>query len=184
MKKITIFCDYCGKEISRAYTLLPARKNEEDGCWAKKPDYEPYDMCGPCLDSMLRNIAPKPFEKKEKAAAGADPEELRDSDAASKQQEEQEETKEPVKDLQEPVKERQQAPEQDAASKQQAQAKKPAARKVDHGRIVALYKANRSIKWIADDCKCSEQTVVNHLTLEGIYKTKEERRKEKQEESE
>ena len=44
--------------------------------------------------------------------------------------------------------------------------------KIDHGRIVALYTANppRSIKWIADDVGCSVQTVINHLTKEGIYK--------------
>lgn len=41
----------------------------------------------------------------------------------------------------------------------------------DHGRIVALYTANppRSVKWIADDMKISQQTVINHLKKEGIY---------------
>ena len=59
-------------------------------------------------------------------------------------------------------------------------------KKVDHGRIVALYTANppRSIEWIADDCKCSQQTVINHLKQEGIYKTLQERRDGKQEEEE
>ena len=44
-------------------------------------------------------------------------------------------------------------------------------KKVDHDRIVALYKANppRSVAWIADDVGCSPQTVINHLTKEGIY---------------
>ena len=44
-------------------------------------------------------------------------------------------------------------------------------KKVDHDRIVALYKANppRSVAWIADDVGCSTQTVINHLTKEGIY---------------
>ncbi len=66
--------------------------------------------------------------------------------------------------------------QQDAAEKQQAPTSK-----VDHGRIVALYTANppRSIKWIADDCKCTEQTVINHLVKEGLYKTQKERRAEK-----
>lgn len=45
--------------------------------------------------------------------------------------------------------------------------------RVDHGRIVALYTANRTPRWtvaeIADDVKCSPQTVINHLTKEGIY---------------
>lgn len=39
-------------------------------------------------------------------------------------------------------------------------------KKIDHGRIVALSKAGRSIKWIADDIGCSEQTVRNHLAME------------------
>ena len=45
-------------------------------------------------------------------------------------------------------------------------------KKIDHGRIVALYTADppRSLKWIADDVGCSVQTVINHLTREGIYK--------------
>lgn len=44
-------------------------------------------------------------------------------------------------------------------------------KKVDHDRIVALYRANppRSVAWIADDVGCSTQTVINHLTKEGIY---------------
>ena len=44
-------------------------------------------------------------------------------------------------------------------------------KKVDHGRIVPLYKANppRSVAWIADDVGCSTQTVINHLIKEGIY---------------
>ena len=44
-------------------------------------------------------------------------------------------------------------------------------KKVDHDRIVALYRANppRSVAWIADDVGCSAQTVINHLTKEGIY---------------
>lgn len=44
-------------------------------------------------------------------------------------------------------------------------------KKVDHDRIVALYRANppRSVAWIADDVGCSTQTVINHLIKEGIY---------------
>lgn len=45
-------------------------------------------------------------------------------------------------------------------------------KKVDHDRIVALYRANppRSVAWIADDVGCSAQTVINHLKKEGLYK--------------
>ena len=44
--------------------------------------------------------------------------------------------------------------------------------RVDHDRIVALYKANppRSVAWIAGDVGCSAQTVINHLKKEGLYK--------------
>lgn len=38
--------------------------------------------------------------------------------------------------------------------------------KVDHGRIVALYKAGWTIPRIADDVGCSQQTVYNHLQKE------------------
>ncbi len=45
-------------------------------------------------------------------------------------------------------------------------------KKVDHGRIVALYTARDpwSIEDIADDVKCTPQTVINHLKKEGLYK--------------
>lgn len=38
--------------------------------------------------------------------------------------------------------------------------------KVDHGRIMALHAAGWPIKEIAADCKCSEQTVRNHIMKE------------------
>lgn len=48
-------------------------------------------------------------------------------------------------------------------------------KRIDHGRIVALYTANppRSVPWIADDMGISKQTVINHLKHEGIYNAKE-----------
>lgn len=48
---------------------------------------------------------------------------------------------------------------------------------IDHGRIVALYTANppRSVAWIADDMGISPQTVINHLTKEGVYKKRGEK---------
>ena len=58
-------------------------------------------------------------------------------------------------------------PKQEEAPKPE----KKRGKQIDHGRIVAEYKAGRSIGWIADDVGCSEQTVVNHLIREGIYKT-------------
>jgi len=41
---------------------------------------------------------------------------------------------------------------------------------IDHGKIVACYKAGRTVAWIADETGCSHQTVINHLKKEGIYK--------------
>lgn len=49
-----------------------------------------------------------------------------------------------------------------------AEPKKEKKEPVDHGRIVALYKAGRSMEWIADDVGCSAQTVANHLKKEGL----------------
>lgn len=51
---------------------------------------------------------------------------------------------------------------------QKAEPKKEKKEPVDHGRIVALYKAGRSMEWIADDVGCSAQTVANHLKKEGL----------------
>lgn len=44
--------------------------------------------------------------------------------------------------------------------------------KIDDGKIRALYEGNRSVAWIADDMGIAPQTVINHLTKMGIYKSK------------
>ena len=46
---------------------------------------------------------------------------------------------------------------------------KPRGSNIDHGKIVACYKGNRSVAWIADEMKIAPQTVINHLKAEGIY---------------
>lgn len=63
--------------------------------------------------------------------------------------------------------EKQEEPEPEEEPEEKPKEKK----KVDHDRIVALYQANppRSVAWIADDIGCNTQTVINHLTKEGIY---------------
>ena len=43
---------------------------------------------------------------------------------------------------------------------------------IDHGKIVACYKGGRSVSWIADEMKIAPQTVINHLSKEGIYSPK------------
>ena len=55
---------------------------------------------------------------------------------------------------------------------EEAEVKTPSGKLIDHGRIVALYKANppRTVKWIAEDMGITQQTVINHLKKEGIYK--------------
>lgn len=120
--------------------------------------------------AMYENLGYAPEDLLRKADPVADPEE----GAATEQQAEEPEQKE-------------EKPEQQAEIPEQKEKKTSAPKKkVEHGRIVALYTANppRSIRWIADDCKCSEQTVINHLKQEGIYKTLQERREENQEEDE
>lgn len=163
MQKLITICDYCGKEIEKIYTLLPVRLSEEEGAYKMKPDYEPFDMCLDCIKANLIMIKPGPLPRKE-AAAVADPEQ---QEAEPEQKEEKPE---------------QQAEETEQNVKKTSDPKK----KVDHGRIVALYTANppRSIEWIADDCRCSQQTVINHLKKAGLYKTLQEQKEETQEEEE
>ena len=50
---------------------------------------------------------------------------------------------------------------------------KPDPVRIDHGKIVALYKAKWSIKNISDEVGCSQQTVINHLKKEGVYNVQE-----------
>lgn len=45
--------------------------------------------------------------------------------------------------------------------------------RIDHGKIVALYKAKWSIKKISDEIGCSQQTVINHLKKAGVYNVQE-----------
>lgn len=180
MKKLITICDYCGKEIEKIYTLLPVRISEDEGSYKMKPDYEPYDMCLDCIKANLMMIKPGPLQKKQQAA-GADPEEAEatapvPAELEAQQEQQAEEQATPDAD-----------PEQQAEETEQKVKKTSAPKKkVDHGRIVALYTANppRSIEWIADDCRCSQQTVINHLKKEGLYKTLQEQKEEKQEEEE
>lgn len=180
MQKLITICDYCGKEIEKIYTLLPVRLSEEEGAYKMKPDYEPFDMCLDCIKANLIMIKPGPLPRKE-AAAVADPEE--DEAPAPVPEEPEAQTEQQEEGPASPEAD----PEQQAEEPEQ-KAKKTSApkKKVDHGRIVALYTANppRSIEWIADDCRCSQQTVINHLKKAGLYKTLQEQKEETQEEEE
>lgn len=51
-----------------------------------------------------------------------------------------------------------------------AAAASTATKKVDHGKICALYKANWSIKAIADELNCNQATVRYWLKKEGLIK--------------
>lgn len=175
MKKTIIICDKCGKELTELYTILAVRQ-KEDGGWAADPDTSKRpDLCKDCVKLFQDFVSPQALQRgkhtEQQEADQPDPEE----DSAP-----------PSADGQGTIKEQHDAAkeQQDTAKEKQAPEKKKAAapaRQVDHGRIVALYTANppRSIKWIADDCKCSEQTVINHLVKEGLYKTLKERREER-----
>lgn len=63
-------------------------------------------------------------------------------------------------------------PEEEEVKEEPEEEPATSKKKVDHGRIVALYTARDpwSIKDIADDVGCSFQTVINHLKKEGLYK--------------
>ena len=50
-----------------------------------------------------------------------------------------------------------------------------AKKSIDDGKIRALYEGGWIVSAIADEMKLAPQTVVNHLTKMGIYKTKAER---------
>ncbi len=39
-------------------------------------------------------------------------------------------------------------------------------KKLDHGKIIACWKAGRSVAWIADEMNCSDQAVRNHIAME------------------
>ena len=45
---------------------------------------------------------------------------------------------------------------------------------IDHGKIVALYKAGWKIPQIADELGCSQQTVYNHLAKEAQEESEDE----------
>lgn len=159
MRKIIYVCDKCHREIEgEPFTLLAVRQTPEGGYTADPDKKKRPDLCHGCMKLFQDFISPEAlarrFEEEQQEKA---PEE----DAALEQQEPAEEPQE-----QEPA-------EEDAAKMQQEPKKKPV-NEVDHGRIVALYMAKppRSIKWIAEDCKCSQQTVINHLVKEGLYKVK------------
>ena len=156
MKKIITICDYCEKVIeTRPKFIQTGTEVDEDAYTQDEKDFR-LDLCDDCFGAISSVLSTLILERrKDKEQSAPDQE---DEGAALEQQ--------------------------DAAEKQQAPEKKKAAapaRQVDHGRIVALYTANppRSIKWIADDCKCSEQTVINHLKKEGLYKTLQEQKEEK-----
>ena len=141
MKKIITYCDYCGTQIEgESRFLLSGLEIDQESYHHDDLDFR-YDICETCFKSIRDLISTAPLQKRSKAKA------------------------EPEIELEEPH----------VASDKGKPAKTPAAKKpnkeVDHGRIIALYtaKPQRSIAWIADDCKCSKQTVINHLTKAGIY---------------
>lgn len=147
MKKTITICDYCEKVIeTKPKFIQTGTEVDEDAYTQDEKDFR-LDLCDDCFGAISSVLSIMILERrKDKEQPAPDPEE---EGAALEQH--------------------------DAAKEQQAPAKKTDAKnEVDHGRIVALYKANppRSIAWIAQDCRCSQQTVINHLIKEGIYKRK------------
>lgn len=70
-----------------------------------------------------------------------------------------------VEMIREPEELKEEKPEKEPAEESK---KKPKKNEVDHGRICACYKAGWSVAKIADECRCSDQTVRNHLKQEGL----------------
>lgn len=66
------------------------------------------------------------------------------------------------------------------AEEEKEEKPKGLAKRIDHGRIVALYTADppRSVAWIANDMKISVQTVINHLKKDGLWKPENTTEKE------
>ena len=187
MKKIITICDYCEKLIEKNPKFIQTGTEVEEDTYTQDEKDFRLDLCDDCFGAISSVLSTLILERrKDKEQSASDPEE---EGAAEKQQESAEESvslkqQEPAEEAQdqEPAEDGAALEQHDAAQEQQAPAKKTAAKnEVDHGRIVALYRAKppRSIKWIAEDCKCSQQTVINHLVKEGLYKVK---RKETEEE--
>lgn len=61
---------------------------------------------------------------------------------------------------------------------EKAPKKKTLKKDIDDGKIRALYEGGWVVSAIADEMKLAPQTVINHLTKMGIYKTKAERSEE------
>ena len=168
MKKIITICDYCEKVIEKKPKFIQTGTEVEEDTYTQDEKDFRLDLCDDCFGAISSVLSTLILERrKDKEQPASDPEE---ESAALEQQEQEEEPQ-----VQKPAEEGAALKQQDAANKQQAPAKKEAVKnEVDHGRIVALYMAKppRSIKWIAEDCKCSQQTVINHLVKEGLYKVK------------
>lgn len=62
-----------------------------------------------------------------------------------------------------------------AAPKKKNAGNTNAKKKIDDGKIRALYEGGWIVSAIADEMKLAPQTVINHLTKMGVYKTKAER---------
>ena len=59
-------------------------------------------------------------------------------------------------------------PEEPSPAEEEPPKKKKFPAPVDHGKIVALYKAGWTLTAIADEMRCSQQTISNHLKKEGL----------------
>lgn len=62
-----------------------------------------------------------------------------------------------------------------AAPKKKNAGNTNAKKEIDDGKIRACYEGGRSVSWTADEMGLAPQTIINHLTKMGIYKTKAER---------
>ena len=64
--------------------------------------------------------------------------------------------------------------EKPSAPEQKKPGPKPKKPPLDHGKIIACWKAGRSVAWIADEMGCSEQAVRNHIAQETAQEEKKD----------
>lgn len=62
-------------------------------------------------------------------------------------------------------------PEEPEPKQEKVQTRGRYANAIDHGKVAALYNAGWSVKKIAEEIGCNKQTIIDHLTKEGIYKS-------------
>ena len=148
---------------------IPAEEAAEEVRPAPEEKAEPAPAPAPIAEPKEEPKAEPKAEPKEEPKAEPEPapkEEPKAEPEPAPKEEPREEPKEEPEKKPEPKK---------TAPKRKNAGNTNAKKNIDDGKIRACYEGGRSVSWIADEMKLAPQTVVNHLTKMGIYKTKAER---------